>query len=127
MSLSGCARIPSVRSRRCAVPLPEDILGCLGHAVIVTDVSGIVTHWNVAAEELYGWPAAEAMGRPGVELIVPESMHVYVGSVVEQLQSVGTWSSAFTARRRDGSTFLAYATTTELRDASGDLQGIVGV
>ena len=32
-------------------------------AVLTTDLDGRVTSWNSGAERLYGWPAAEALGR----------------------------------------------------------------
>ncbi|MGH2978934.1 MAG: PAS domain S-box protein [Solirubrobacterales bacterium] len=36
------------------------------------DSSGVVTAWNQSAEEIFGWPADKAIGRPLSELIVPE-------------------------------------------------------
>ena len=34
--------------------------------------TGLVTAWNTAAERLFGWSAAEAIGSPLRELIFPE-------------------------------------------------------
>jgi PAS domain S-box-containing protein len=36
-------------------------------AVVVWDAKGKITYWNPAAEQLYGWPASERMGRPVTE------------------------------------------------------------
>jgi PAS domain S-box-containing protein len=36
-------------------------------AVVVWDSKGIITYWNPAAERLYGWPAAQLIGRPAEE------------------------------------------------------------
>ena len=49
--------------------LPSWALG--DAARIETDLSGTVVAWNRVAEELYGYAASEAIGRPIVELIVP--------------------------------------------------------
>ncbi|HSK90918.1 MAG TPA: ATP-binding protein [Euzebyales bacterium] len=40
-------------------------------AVITIDTDGLVVEWNPAAERIFGWPAAEAIGRDMAELIVP--------------------------------------------------------
>ena len=43
-------------------------------AIIGLDLEGTVTNWNPAAEHLYGWPAAEAVGRPASFLVPPDRM-----------------------------------------------------
>ena len=53
-------------------PSADELLHALGHAVIATDMQGTVLFWNGAAEQLYGWPAAEAVGRDISDVTVPE-------------------------------------------------------
>lgn len=43
-------------------------------AYICMDESSIITAWNLQAAEVFGWTAAEAIGRPMYELIVPPDM-----------------------------------------------------
>jgi diguanylate cyclase (GGDEF)-like protein/PAS domain S-box-containing protein len=43
-------------------------LGCIGEAVVCTDIAGKITFLNVAAEQLTGWSLDEAAGRPMVEI-----------------------------------------------------------
>ncbi|BEL08720.1 hypothetical protein Q0Z83_069110 [Actinoplanes sichuanensis] len=40
-------------------------------AFISMDARGRVTAWNTAAEQLFGWTAAEAAGRPATDLMIP--------------------------------------------------------
>ena len=47
------------------------ILDAAPDAVISTDVRGVVTGWNARATGIFGWSAAEAIGRPLIELVVP--------------------------------------------------------
>ena len=49
------------------------MLEAIGDALIVSDVEGKVIVWNAAAERLFGWTAAEAMGQ-SMEMIIPERL-----------------------------------------------------
>lgn len=42
-------------------------------AVVMTDVEGRVVHWSDGASELFGYAAADALGRP-VDFLVPEHL-----------------------------------------------------
>ncbi|MDQ3744204.1 MAG: PAS domain S-box protein [Acidobacteriota bacterium] len=43
-------------------------------AIITVDFGGDITSWNKAAERLYGYPAAEAIGKPLTMLTLPEDL-----------------------------------------------------
>ncbi len=103
------------------------VLESLGHAVIATDLEGVVTYWNPAAERMYGWTAAEANGKPIYELTVPGQMQEFAVEIMRALDAGQAWSGVFTVRCKDGSSFPALVTDTGLRDASGGLVGVVGV
>jgi PAS domain S-box-containing protein len=47
------------------------ILESAHDAFVAIDRDGVVRRWNRAAEELFGWTAAEAVGRPLAALILP--------------------------------------------------------
>lgn len=49
------------------------LVAAMGDAVIVSDVQGRVLVWNAAAERLFGWTEAEAMGQR-MDMIVPERL-----------------------------------------------------
>lgn len=49
------------------------VVAAIGDAVIVSDVKGNVIVWNAAAERLFGWTAAEAMGQR-MDMIIPERL-----------------------------------------------------
>lgn len=44
-------------------------------AVIVSNETGRISQWNTRAEDLFGWAAAEAIGSPIPELLIPEENH----------------------------------------------------
>src|SRR5215212_6085717 len=48
------------------------LLDTVEQAVIATDLEGRILYWNDYAERLYGWPAAEAVGRSVLEVTPDE-------------------------------------------------------
>ena len=55
---------PLVRSRLAAIVASSD------DAIVSKTLDGIITAWNHAAERIFGWTAAEAVGQP-ITLIIP--------------------------------------------------------
>jgi PAS domain S-box-containing protein len=105
---------------------PEDVLSCIGQAVIATDLDGVVVYWNPAAEALYGWTAQEALGRAITTLTVPEVTQDVAADIIAALRDGISWSGGFLVRRRDGTRFPALVTDAGIRQ-DGALVGIVGI
>ena len=105
---------------------PERLLGYMGHALIATDLAGTVLYLNRAAEDLYGWRAADAVGRNIAEVTVPQMTQELASEIMDVLRAGGSWSGTFTVQRRDGTTFPALVTDTAVFDTAGQLAGIVG-
>lgn len=106
-------------------PSADELLHALGHAVIATDTQGTVLSWNDAAEQLYGWSAAEAVGRDITEVTVPELSQQAAADIMAALRDGRPWSGGFPVRRRSGEVLHALVTDTGVyRD--GELIGIVG-
>ena len=106
-------------------PSADELLGAVGHAVIATDPQGTVTFWNEAAEQLYGWPAEDAVGRDIAEVTVPEVSQRAAAEIMAALREGRPWSGGFPVRRRGGEILHALVTDSGIyRD--GELIGIVG-
>ncbi len=103
------------------------LLDAVGQAVIATDPLGKVIYWNTAAQELYGWPAEEAMGRPIVEVTPSEDLAAQAEEIMGELMAGRSWTGEFTVRRKDGTTFPALVTDTPVYDEGGNLIAIIGV
>ncbi|WP_342619638.1 PAS domain-containing protein [Rhodoferax sp. GW822-FHT02A01] len=52
---------------------PAALVAALGDAVMVCDATGAITYWNAACERMFGYTAAEAMGR-SMDIIIPERL-----------------------------------------------------
>ena len=107
--------------------LASRLLDAIDAAVIATTLEGVVTHWNGAAERMYGWRRDEALGLPITRLTVSAARTADAGRVMEALRREGRWRGEFEVSRRDGSTFPAMVHNVLLRDDAGAPAGIAGV
>jgi PAS domain S-box-containing protein len=51
----------------------QQLVEVIGDAIVVADASGAITLWNPAAEHLFGFSQAEALGN-SLDLIIPERL-----------------------------------------------------
>lgn len=49
----------------------EALVNALGDAVVVCDAAGLITYWNPAAERMFGFTQADAIGA-SLDIIIPE-------------------------------------------------------
>ena len=72
---------------------------------------GTVQYWNHASELLYGYTAAEAIGRNLVDLIIPPAMRPAVSAAVHQMATSGQAIPAaeLTLIRKDGSPVTVFS------------------
>jgi PAS domain S-box-containing protein len=52
---------------------PKALVQAIGDAVIVCDAQGLVVTWNPAAERMFGFTEAEALGQ-SMDMIIPERL-----------------------------------------------------
>ncbi|HEU5306455.1 MAG TPA: PAS domain-containing protein [Acidimicrobiia bacterium] len=109
----------------------ESLVQCLADAVLVTDRDGSITYWNDAAERVFGWSAAEALGR-SLDLIIPERLRErhwqgYRHVVETGVTRYGDRLLEVPALRRDGEPCSIAFTVTVLTDAAGRVERLVAV
>jgi PAS domain S-box-containing protein len=103
------------------------LLNAVEQAVIATDLEGNIIYWNHYAEVLYGWSAAEVMGRLVVDVVPAASTKEQAAKLMSRLQVGESWSGEFLVQRRDGTTFPAMVFDSPIYNEQGSLIGIVGV
>jgi PAS domain S-box-containing protein len=103
------------------------MLAAANDAVIGYDAGYRVTFWNRAAELLYGYNEAEAMGKVSTELLKP----VYVGAkreqIVARLDAEGHVETESSRTTRDGRQLSVDAHVIVRRDEQGRILGYVSV
>ena len=73
------------------IAFQQAMLSAAGQAIIATNLSGSFVYMNSAAEDLYHWSAAEALGRNIMELNVPEISIAQAEEIMDQLRSGQSW------------------------------------
>ena len=105
-------------------------LESIGDAVVTTDAAGRVTMLNRVAEELTGWPAAEAAGAPLADVfhIVNQQTGERVANPAERVLAEGVvvgLANHTVLIARDGTRRPIDDSAAPIRDAGGALLGVV--
>jgi two-component system cell cycle sensor histidine kinase/response regulator CckA len=94
-------------------------------AIIVRDAAHQVTYWNKAAERLYGWTAAEALGRPLQKLL-----QIDAGKFAEAQRAInatGGWNGEIQKTAKNGAVLTVEGSWTLLRDGQGAPRSILTI
>jgi PAS domain S-box-containing protein len=107
------------RKAEAASRLLASIVESSDDAIISKDLSGMVTSWNNGAERIFGYSAAEMIGRPISVLADPD--HADEMSVILDRIRRGEHVEPFRSRRRTKSGELIHAsiTVSPVRDGGG--------
>jgi PAS domain S-box-containing protein len=94
--------------------------------IITLDRDRIVTEWNPAAEQAFGWSAAEVVGKP-YPLVPPEHRDEHL-AYQEAILGGATFAGEEVRRlRKDGSTADVSFSAAPLQDAFGRITGSIAV
>ncbi|MCX6849642.1 MAG: PAS domain S-box protein, partial [Verrucomicrobia bacterium] len=92
-------------------------------AILVCGLDHRVTYWNKSAERLYGWTAAEAIGRLVTE-IKDQNSEVFQ-QAFEKVMQAGEWDGELNQVGKDGRKLIVEGRWTLLRDAAGQPRSIL--
>jgi len=92
-------------------------------AIISKNLDGVITSWNSGAERLFGYTAAEAIGRPVTMLIPPERIDEEPGILARVRRGERIEHYDTVRRRKDGSTFDISLTVSPIKDPDGTIIG----
>lgn len=92
-------------------------------AILSKRLDGTITSWNRGAEELYGYSAAETIGR-NVRMLVPPGRPEEISQVLARIRSGEKVEHFDTVRRhKDGTIIDVSLTISPVRDAEGTVIG----
>ncbi|MCH5675281.1 SpoIIE family protein phosphatase [Streptomyces gilvus] len=113
----------AVGTRAAGPSLPADLLpladGRVRVAVVQIDRTGSITSWNEDAEELFGYPAEQVIGKPLTDLAAwPHTPGTSTG-IAEALQ-LSRWEGSYGIRGANGRVTPVYASHLRVRDTGGE-------
>lgn len=104
---------------------PSGLLDVLNVASVLLDARGHIVLWSPQAEELFGYPAEEALGRYAAHVMVHEQHHGLAVKLFADVMATGEgWAGAFPIRRKDGSTRLVEFRNQRLLDGQGQVYAL---
>jgi PAS domain S-box-containing protein len=106
---------------------PEGLLAALvessDDAIVSKNLSGIVTSWNAGAEHVFGYTAAEMIGRP-ITLLLPRENLDEENRILERLRRGERVDHYEAVRvRKDGRKIDVSLSISPIRNASGEVVG----
>ncbi|NQT84685.1 PAS domain-containing protein, partial [bacterium] len=103
------------------------LLANVNDAVLATDDRFVVTSWNRAAEEIYGWKAEEAIGRFVEEVIPSDLTDAQRADALRAFAQEGRYRFEVSTYRKDGQPIYIEGATVALRGEDGRITGYVNV
>ena len=95
----------------------------IGDAIIVAGPDGAIADWNAAAEQLFGWSRAEALGQTPALFHRPEEAPALWPAVRAAVVRAGRWSGHHAFIRKDGTAGECSAVALPLIDSAGNVWG----
>ena len=103
------------------------LLNTVGDAVMAADMEDTISYWSTAAEQLYGWTAAEAIGKKMLDMVRPADETQSPGEAKRIAAQGLVWRGEKVGQRRDGTTFPVNLTLAPVQDTDGNVTGMVSV
>ena len=104
----------------------DGLIAELATAVIVSDMAGRIVIWNRAATVLYGWDAAQALGRSAITLLLDPQAELELVAAMTSATAGLQWSGELESKRRDGSRIPVHLTLSAVYDDDRAVIGFVG-
>jgi two-component system, chemotaxis family, CheB/CheR fusion protein len=99
------------------------IIECSGDAIISKDLGEIVTSWNKGAERLFGYSAAEIIGKPILVLVRPDRHDEELGIIERLRQGEPVLRYETVYLRKDGTTLHVSLAVSPIKDETGNIIG----
>lgn len=104
-----------------------DLIEAIGQPLVITDRSGVIVHWNSAAETAFGWRQDEMLGRMVVSLSDRPGWRRRVSRALEAVRRNGRWSGELLVERSDGTAAAVLVSARRWRIDREDAEFLIGI
>lgn len=109
----------------------QQLVAGAGDGIMVCDGTGAITLWNPAAERIFGFTEAEALGQ-SLDLIIPQRQRQrhwdgYQKTMETGITKYGADVLKVPALHKDGHTLSIAFTVSMLKTAEGEVSGVVAI
>jgi PAS domain S-box-containing protein len=92
-------------------------------AIVSKNLDGVIVTWNTGAERIFGYPAAEAIGKP-ITILIPADRHDEETKILQRIRRGERVENYETIRqRKDGSLVHISLTISPVKDGAGRIIG----
>ena len=109
------------------ITFQAQLLHTVGDAIIVVDLASRIVYCNPAAEALYGWKSEEVLGQNVSAVLSLSVTDTQRAELFTRLERGEHFRTEIPARHKNGSWFLIEIKNSPVRNAAGQLIGIIGV
>lgn len=107
--------------------LSDQILQQMPHAVIVTNLNGVIQRWTGKAEAVLGYSAHEAIGQSIRFLSVPQLNHDPAQDIIDQTRETGEFLGEITCVTKDGKNIPIEISAKPIFDKFGKPMALLGI
>jgi PAS domain S-box-containing protein len=101
------------------------IMNLVNDSVVMRDLNDRITYWNQGAQRVYGWTAAQVLGKLTQDLLktqFPTSSQI---AVQKQLMSEEHWEGELVHTRKDGSEIMVLSRQSVQKDANNQAVAVL--
>jgi PAS domain S-box-containing protein len=96
-----------------------------GDGILITDIAGVVTYVNRAAEQVTGYGSGEMLGRRLQEFVPTDDGRNFFPTLWTSVRQGLPWHGQLSLTRPDGSDYEEDCKISPIRDADGEIDGFL--
>jgi PAS domain S-box-containing protein len=107
--------------------ISDEILKQMPDAILFTDLNGKIQRWMGGAEQILGYTADEAIGKPVNVFHTPEFQQAESAKIIKEINDTGKLFCEIPGVKKDGTLVPIETTAAMIFDKDGKTLGLIGI